>query len=83
MITLITLTDIQVPSINYNGDTVLALPKLNLQFLTFHDYLLRCFNLFRLESNNNPNNPYIITHYMITLSTLYNPDNSECCPRYI
>ena len=28
----------------------LALPKLNLQFLTLHDYLLRNFNLFRLES---------------------------------
>ena len=28
----------------------LALPKLNLQFLTMHDYLLRNFELFRLES---------------------------------
>jgi len=28
----------------------LALPKLNLQFLTVHDYLLRNFQLFRLES---------------------------------
>ena len=28
----------------------LALPKLNLQFLTLHDYLLRNFELFRLES---------------------------------
>lgn len=28
----------------------LALPKLNLQFLTLHDYLLRNFVLFRLES---------------------------------
>jgi intron-binding protein aquarius len=32
------------------GDDVLALPKLNLQFLTFYDYLLRSFHLFRLES---------------------------------
>jgi intron-binding protein aquarius len=39
-----------VPAENYTGETVLALPKLNLQFLTFHDYLLRNFNLFRLES---------------------------------
>lgn len=39
-----------VPSSYYNGDNVLALPKLNLQFLTLHDYLLRNFNLFRLES---------------------------------
>jgi intron-binding protein aquarius len=39
-----------VPSEYFSGDGVLALPKLNLQFLTLHDYLLRNFNLFRLES---------------------------------
>ncbi|XP_017062116.1 RNA helicase aquarius isoform X1 [Drosophila ficusphila] len=39
-----------VPSQYYTGDSCLALPKLNLQFLTLHDYLLRNFNLFRLES---------------------------------
>ena len=39
-----------VPSADYTGETCLALPKLNLQFLTFHDYLLRNFNLFRLEA---------------------------------
>lgn len=39
-----------VPSVNYSGEGCLALPKLNLQFLTLHDYLLRNFNLFRLES---------------------------------
>lgn len=39
-----------VPSKNYTGETVLALPKLNLQFLTFHDYLLRNFKLFSLEA---------------------------------
>eukprot|EP00850_Spirogloea_muscicola_P023959 SM000413S15642 [mRNA] locus=s413:13687:24995:+ [translate_table: standard] len=39
-----------VPSVNYTGEGCLALPKLNLQFLTLHDYLLRNFNLFRLES---------------------------------
>ena len=37
----------QIPSVNYSGETCLALPKLNLQFLTAHDYLLRNFNLFR------------------------------------
>jgi intron-binding protein aquarius len=31
-------------------DRPLALPKLSLQFLTFHDYLLRAFQLFRLEA---------------------------------
>ncbi|CAO3585639.1 unnamed protein product [Absidia cylindrospora] len=35
----------------YTGERPLALPKLNLQFLTIHDYLLRNFNLFRLESS--------------------------------
>ncbi|KAA6418260.1 MAG: embryo defective protein [Trebouxia sp. A1-2] len=40
----------QVPDVHYTGQTCLALPKLNLQFLTFHDYLLRNFNLFRLEA---------------------------------
>uniref|UniRef100_A0A1A9X2R8 RNA helicase aquarius n=1 Tax=Glossina brevipalpis TaxID=37001 RepID=A0A1A9X2R8_9MUSC len=39
-----------VPNEYYSGDGCLALPKLNLQFLTLHDYLLRNFNLFRLES---------------------------------
>ncbi|OQR72475.1 intron-binding protein aquarius-like [Tropilaelaps mercedesae] len=39
-----------VPSAYFNGEGCLALPKLNLQFLTLHDYLLRNFQLFRLES---------------------------------
>jgi intron-binding protein aquarius len=40
-----------VPSGSSNGaDAAMALPKLNLQFLTLHDYLLRNFNLFRLEA---------------------------------
>ena len=41
----------QVPLGNmYSNERPLALPKLNLQFLTIHDYLLRNFELFRLES---------------------------------
>jgi intron-binding protein aquarius len=41
----------QVPLGNsFSSDRPLALPKLNLQFLTVHDYLLRNFELFRLES---------------------------------
>ncbi|KAG0254200.1 hypothetical protein DFQ27_006997 [Actinomortierella ambigua] len=43
--------DAAVQEENYDTDRPLALPKLNLQFLTLHDYLLRNFNLFRLESN--------------------------------
>jgi len=39
-----------VPSLAFSGEGCLALPKLNLQFLTLHDYLLRNFNLFRLEA---------------------------------
>jgi len=38
-----------VPSDNASLDS-LALPKLNLQFLTLQDYLLRNFTLFRLEA---------------------------------
>lgn len=41
----------QIPSGNtYRSDAPLALPKLNLQYLTIHDYLLRNFSVFRLES---------------------------------
>eukprot|EP00392_Amoebophrya_sp_AT5.2_P000783 g784.t1 len=39
-----------VPDEHFQNDHALALPKLNLQFLTIHDYLLRNFHLFRLES---------------------------------
>ncbi|CAI4223582.1 unnamed protein product [Auanema sp. JU1783] len=39
-----------VPYEHYSGEGVLALSKLNLQFLTLHDYLLRNFSLFQLES---------------------------------
>lgn len=39
-----------MPSDHYNNESPLALPKLNLQFLTAHDYLLRNFHLFRLEA---------------------------------
>jgi intron-binding protein aquarius len=42
----------QVPRADAYGDGVLALPKLNLQFLTLHDYLLRNFTLFRLEASH-------------------------------
>jgi intron-binding protein aquarius len=39
-----------VPNEHYVGEGCFALPKLNLQFLTLHDYLLRNFVLFQLES---------------------------------
>ncbi|CAD5223774.1 unnamed protein product [Bursaphelenchus okinawaensis] len=39
-----------VPYDEYNGEGVLPLNRLNLQFLTLHDYLLRNFNLFQMES---------------------------------
>ncbi|XP_065323209.1 RNA helicase aquarius-like [Gordionus sp. m RMFG-2023] len=39
-----------VPDDYYTGEDCLALPKLNLQFLTLHDYLLRNFRLFQLET---------------------------------
>ena len=34
----------------YNGSHPLALPKLNLQYLTAGDFLSRCFTLYRLEA---------------------------------
>jgi intron-binding protein aquarius len=34
----------------YSASRPLALPKLNLQFLTVHDFMLRSFHLYRLES---------------------------------
>jgi intron-binding protein aquarius len=42
-----------VPTEYFSGEGCLALPKLNLQFLTLHDYLLRNFNLFRLAKTKN------------------------------
>jgi len=39
-----------VPTNRYRGKTCLALPKLNIQFLSAYDYLLRCFTLYRMES---------------------------------
>lgn len=35
---------------NYTGDRPLVLPKLNLQYLTLNDYLLRNYTLFRIKS---------------------------------
>lgn len=42
-------TDV-VPEQFFSGEDCLALYKLNLQFLTLHDYLLRNFTLFKLET---------------------------------
>eukprot|EP01129_Flabellula_baltica_P000322 TRINITY_DN1034_c0_g2_i5.p1 TRINITY_DN1034_c0_g2~~TRINITY_DN1034_c0_g2_i5.p1 ORF type:complete len:917 (-),score=186.52 TRINITY_DN1034_c0_g2_i5:806-3556(-) len=39
-----------LPQEEFSGEECLALPKLNLQFLTLHDYLLRNYTLYRLES---------------------------------
>uniref|UniRef100_A0AC35UID5 Pre-mRNA-splicing factor n=1 Tax=Rhabditophanes sp. KR3021 TaxID=114890 RepID=A0AC35UID5_9BILA len=39
-----------IPYDEYTGDSVLPLDKLNLQFLTLNDYLVRNYNLFKLES---------------------------------
>ncbi|KAJ1567529.1 hypothetical protein HK096_009571, partial [Nowakowskiella sp. JEL0078] len=37
----------------FSNSEPLAIPKLSLQFLTLHDYLLRNFTLFQLESNHD------------------------------
>lgn len=39
-----------IPGDSFVGQAPLALPKLNLQFLTFYDYLLRNYTLYRLEA---------------------------------
>lgn len=41
---------IMPPSNISHSEQVLALPKLNIQFLTLYDYLLRNFHLYRLET---------------------------------
>jgi intron-binding protein aquarius len=45
-----TIWDENIVPTEFYADGCLALPKLNVQFLTMHDYLLRNLNLFRLES---------------------------------
>ncbi|XP_050542377.1 RNA helicase aquarius [Daktulosphaira vitifoliae] len=60
-----------VPTEYFNGNNCLALPKLNLQFLTLHDYLLRNFQLFRLEST------YEIRQDIEDTITRMNPCKSE------
>lgn len=63
----------QVPSTHWSGETCLALPKLNLQFLSYHDYLMRNFQLFRLEST------YEIRHdLMDALSRMQVRPGSAC-----
>ncbi|KAI8615394.1 hypothetical protein BC830DRAFT_1168644 [Chytriomyces sp. MP71] len=43
--------DLHAPdSYGFLNNHCLPIPKLNLQFLTMHDYLLRNFNLYRLET---------------------------------
>ncbi|KAK2940377.1 putative RNA helicase aquarius [Blattamonas nauphoetae] len=39
-----------LPPSTFHHEHVLALPKLSLQYLTLHDYLLRNYNLFSYES---------------------------------
>lgn len=53
----------RVPTEYYSGENCLALPKLGLQFLTLQDYLLRNFNLFRLESTYEIRQVSSITNY--------------------
>ena len=41
-----------IPTGAFYNESTLALPKLNLQFLTYDDYLLRNFQLYRLEATH-------------------------------
>ncbi|ETO10995.1 hypothetical protein RFI_26379, partial [Reticulomyxa filosa] len=47
---IVPMNDDNDDDIDTDNNAVLSLPKLNLQFLTLYDYLLRNFELFRLES---------------------------------
>ncbi|KAJ3021256.1 hypothetical protein HKX48_008885 [Thoreauomyces humboldtii] len=58
------------PTQNFPNTHCLAIPKLNLQFLTIHDYLLRNFTLFRLEST------YEIRQDLEDVVKRLNPQNS-------
>lgn len=60
-----------VPNEYYSGDGCLALPKLNLQFLTLHDYLYRNFNLFRLESTCKYDFKYYLDKHCDDLFDIY------------
>jgi intron-binding protein aquarius len=42
--------DLTPSNYNFSNSTCLAIPKLNIQFLTLHDYLLRNFKLYKLET---------------------------------
>ncbi|KAI9192971.1 intron-binding protein aquarius [Polychytrium aggregatum] len=65
--------EVTVPNEQYfSNDHCLAIPKLNLQFLTVHDYLLRNLNLFRLETTYEIRQD--IEDAVQRLSPKYNPD---------
>jgi Intron-binding protein aquarius N-terminus len=66
-------------SCNTAGEACLALPKLNLQFLTFHDYLLRNFNLFRLEATYEVPSERKTFHMSSQLDTL----RARACLQYM
>ncbi|KAI8894947.1 hypothetical protein BC833DRAFT_529987 [Globomyces pollinis-pini] len=50
-----------------------AIPKLNIQFLTFHDYLLRNFQLYKLETAFSIRQD--IEDVVLRLNPRYNPDH--------
>jgi intron-binding protein aquarius len=67
----------QVPNDYNQQDNCLSLPKLNLQFLTLHDYLLRNYNLFRLEAAYEIRND--IESTCIKMRPYYSYDEENVC----
>lgn len=82
----------QIPTAAYSGERPLALPKLNLQFLSPADYLLRNFHLFRLEAayevrediEVRGNTPFKLHHiyFMVSICLIIKPfeDMKICEP---
>lgn len=59
----------------FSNRATLAIPKLNLHFLTFHDYLIRNFRLYKLESAFSIRQD--IVDAILRLAPRYNLDSSS------
>ncbi|KAJ3272377.1 hypothetical protein HDV01_005560 [Terramyces sp. JEL0728] len=63
-----------VPNHIFNNTDPIAIPKLGIQFLTLHDYLLRNFDLYKLDSAYAVRQD--LEDVVLRLNPKYNPDNS-------
>ncbi|KAJ3325409.1 hypothetical protein HDV06_004268 [Boothiomyces sp. JEL0866] len=63
-----------VPNHVFNNTDPIAIPKLGIQFLTLHDYLLRNFDLYKLECAHAIRQD--LEDVVLRLNPKYNPDHS-------